>query len=249
MKKVIYLSLVLPLILYSCEDMPRASFSASPGDPAVGEEVWFTNESENATRFEWDFGDGYLSEEVHPIHKYTASGSFQVTLKAWSDNGSYDEAYMTVNVMIPTLLEIQVLEYYQEYPVEGASVILYPTLNDWNNQTNKVNEGFTDANGNVVFADLDNISYYLDVWEATHDNYALKDEDVGFIRTSEIMPHMINRFIAYVDYVDHGKGESRRGSAIIIKKLERVPAAKYQPAPYSDSGDWKALYDRRAGKK
>ena len=37
--------------------------------------------------------------------------------------------------------------------------------------------------GKTVFADLKNIVYYVDVWEENHDNYTLKDEDVGFIRT------------------------------------------------------------------
>mgnify|MGYP007127693433 CR=1 FL=1 len=49
MKKLFYTALILPLILVSCESRPRAYFSANPGDPVVGEEVWFTNESENAS--------------------------------------------------------------------------------------------------------------------------------------------------------------------------------------------------------
>jgi len=249
MKKIIFLSAMLPFILYSCEMSPRAYFSASPGDPVVGEEVWFTNESDNAESFEWDFGDGYISNEVNPIHAFTASGTFTVRLKVWSHNGVSDEASLTVDVMIPTLLEIEVLEYYEEYPVEGASVILYSTLNDWDNETNSVIEGFTDADGKVVFSDLEKIVYYADVWEATHDNYALRDEDVGFIRTAEIIPHKINRFIAYVDYVDHSKGEARRDRTMVIKKIERTADDKKQPAASSDTSGWKTLYNKRAGQK
>jgi hypothetical protein len=248
MKKIIYLSLVLPFILFSCEISPRAYFSASPGDPVVGEEVWFTNESDNAASFEWDFGDGYISNDANPIHKFTASGTFTVVLKVWSESGLTDEASLILDVKIPTLLEIEVLEYYEEYPVEGASVIIYPTLTDWENETNNVNEGFTDVDGKVVFSDLDNLVYYLDVWEETHDNYALKDEDIGFIQTSEIIPNKINRFIAYVDIVDHGKGEGRRDRTIVIKKLERKSADKTQPEASPDINGWQVLYDKRAGK-
>lgn len=249
MKKIIYLSLVLPFILFSCEISPRAYFSASPGDPVVGEEVWFTNESDNAASFEWDFGDGYISNDANPIHKFTASGTFTVVLKVWSESGLTDEASLILDVKIPTLLEIEVLEYYEEYPVEGASVIIYPTLTDWENETNNVNEGFTDVDGKVVFSDLDNLVYYLDVWEETHDNYALKDEDIGFIRTPEIIPNKINRFIAYVDIVDHGKGEGRRDRTIVIKKLERKSADKTQPEASPDTNGWQVLYDKRAGEK
>ena len=249
MKKIIFLAAILPFILFSCEMSPRAYFSASPGDPVVGEEVWFTNESDNAESFEWDFGDGYISNEINPIHVFTASGTFTVRLKVWSHNGVSDEASLTVDVMIPTLLEIEVLEYYEEYPVEGASVILYRTLSDWDNETNSVIEGFTDADGKVVFSDLEKIVYYADVWEATHDNYALRDEDVGFIRTAEIIPHKINRFIAYVDYVDHSKGEARRDRTMVIKKLERKADDKKQPAASSDTSGWQTLYNKRAGQK
>lgn len=249
MKRTIYLTLVLPLLLSSCEMPPRASFSASPGDPVVGEEVWFTNESDNASSFEWDFGDGYISNEVDPIHVFSASGPYEVRLKAWGESGSYDEASMSIDVLIPTLLEIEVLEYYSEYPVKDASVILYPSLSDWDNETNSVNEGITDADGKVVFADLPRNVYYVDVWETTHDNFTLRNEDVGFIQTPEIIPNRINRFIAYVDYVDHGKGAARRDNTMIIKKMERKATEKKQPQPSSDTGDWKTLYNKRAGIK
>jgi hypothetical protein len=249
MKKIIYLSLVLPLILFSCEMSPNAYFSASPGDPVVGEEVWFTNESENVASFEWDFGDGFISNEANPVHRFNSTGTFTVILKVWSGSGLSDEASLSLNVKIPTLLEVEVLEYYDEYPVEGASVVLYPTLTDWENETHSVSEGFTDSDGKTVFAGLDNIVYYLDVWETTHDNYALKAEDLGFIRTSEIIPNKINRFVAYVDYVEHSKGVGKRDVSMVIKKLERKSEDKKQPEASSDTSGWQELYAKRAIKK
>ncbi|MBV6443746.1 MAG: hypothetical protein EPGJADBJ_05532 [Saprospiraceae bacterium] len=36
----------------------------------------------------WDFGDGTGSTERHPVHTYTASGSYQVCLTVSNDNGS-----------------------------------------------------------------------------------------------------------------------------------------------------------------
>jgi len=249
MKKIIYFSLVLPLILISCETSPRAYFSADPGDPVVGEDVWFTNESDNAMSFEWNFGDGYISNEANPVHRFTATGTYTIVLKAWSENGLTDEASLSLEVKIPTLLEIEVLEYYEEYPVEGASVILYPTLNDWDEETNMINEGFTDSDGYAVFSDLEYIVYYVDVWEENHDNYSLRNEDVGFIRTSEIIPNKINRFIAYVDFVDRGKGEMKRDRTMVIKKLERKASGKPQADISDGTAGWEVLYNKRAGKK
>jgi hypothetical protein len=156
---------------------------------------------------------------------------------------------LTLTVIIPTLLEIEVREYYNDYAVPDASVILYPSLTDWDAQTNKVYEGFTDSYGIVVFAGLKNIEYYVDVWEQNHDNYTLKEEDPGFIRTPKILPNKINRFIAWVDYVKHKKGDAKGTREMVIKKLERKAADKRQPAPDSGSQDWQEIYNRRAGKE
>jgi PKD repeat protein len=151
MKRIFYLILIIPIFLISCEITPEALFSVDKPEPEVGEEVFFTNHSFNAERFEWDFGDGSYSEEINPIHIYTGTGSYQVKLKAISESGFSAEAIKVIDVKIPTLLEIEVLEYYDKYPVANASVILYPTLSDWDNERNSITEGFTDANGIVLF--------------------------------------------------------------------------------------------------
>jgi PKD repeat protein len=246
MKRSIYISLVLPLFLFACESLPEASFSTDTSEPEVGHEVIFRNHSRNAEVFEWDFGDGYISNEDNPSHSYIATSTYTVTLTAISKNGLEDKATLTLNVMIPTLLEIEVREYTDDYTVADASVILYPTITDWDDQKNSICEGFTDADGIVVFSDLDPFVYYADVWEQNHDNYTLRDDDIGFVRTPEILPHKINRFIAWVDYTPHAKGAAKRTRSVIIKKLERKAADKTETTYVSTSEDWKVLYNRRA---
>jgi hypothetical protein len=245
MKKIIYLLLFLPLFLISCESSPEAYFSVETAEPEVGREVFFNNESLNAGKFEWDFGDGYISNDANPGHIYTANGLYEVTLTAISKSGLEDKAKLTLDVMIPTLLEIEVREYYDDYAVADASVILYPALADWESQKNMFSEGFTDADGTVVFSGLDPKSYYADVWEQTHDNYTLKKEDVGFIRTAVIIPHKINRFIAWVDYVKHTKGNAKGTREMVIKKLERKVTDKRQPEAGQGSEGWQELYNQR----
>ena len=225
MKNNLYLLIVLPLLLFSCEMIPEASFYANTDTPVVGEAVYFTNESINADRFEWDFGDNTFSEDPNPVHTYNGTGTYMVTLTAFSRSGLSDNAYLEINVLIPTLLEIEVLEFYDLYPVEEASVRLYPTLTDWDSETNMIAEGITDANGKTVFSGLGSFVYYVDVWENNHNNFTLRDEDVGFIRTDQIRPNEINRFVAYVDYVG-GKSDGKRDRSVRIIRKDRIAGEK-----------------------
>lgn len=221
MKRLFYLLFAIPVLLISCEDVPEASFNVDDITPEVGQEVFFTNQSFNSENFEWNFGDGTYSNEPNPVHIYTGTGTFQVELKAVSKSGLTDKAYQTITVLVPTLLEIEVLEWYDKYPVVNASVLLYPTLGDWDSQTHSITEGFTDDEGIVVFSGLGKYVYYVDIWEEHHNNYAIRDYDVSYIRTPEVISNKITRFIAYVDYIPGTKGDGKRDRTVVIKRLER----------------------------
>ncbi len=52
--------------------------------------VLFTNTSEYATSYNWDFGDGTFSSQVNPSHTYTSPGAFEVTLTASNPNGDIE---------------------------------------------------------------------------------------------------------------------------------------------------------------
>lgn len=66
---------------------PVACFSVSNNTPNRNEFVNFTNCSENAGQFEWNFGDGNTSELTSPSHAYSSGGTFTVTLTAKNDEG------------------------------------------------------------------------------------------------------------------------------------------------------------------
>ena len=42
----------------------------------------FKNISSGADRYSWDFGDGALSTEENPVHRYPGSGIYNTTLVA-----------------------------------------------------------------------------------------------------------------------------------------------------------------------
>ena len=248
MKKIFYIVLALSLLLISCEKAPVSSFSTDTNEPEVGKPVFFNNNSQNSERFEWDFGDGYVSSERDPAHTFTSTGSYEVTLTAISKNRQTDKSSLTLNVLVPTLLVIEVREYYSGDLIPNASIILYPTLDDWDAQTNKIDEGFTDDNGVAVFSGLDAFIYYVDVLEATHDNYTLRNEDFGFVQTPTISAHQITFFTAWVDVATHTKGATGGSRDLVINKLERKAIDKPWIF-YTGTETWQELYNRSVKKQ
>lgn len=99
MKKTIFPGAALALLIgaFGCTPSPVADFEYSPpGQPApVG--ISFTNKSQNAERYEWDFGDGQSSAEENPSHTYQIFGRVLVQLKAFQgEDISIDSAYIDI---------------------------------------------------------------------------------------------------------------------------------------------------------
>lgn len=44
--------------------------------------VYFSNQTQNAETFLWDFGDGNISMEKEPVHVYSSAGNYAITLTA-----------------------------------------------------------------------------------------------------------------------------------------------------------------------
>lgn len=247
MKRLTSILLFLTLILSSCHKAPEAQFSTDNANTEVGQTVYFNNNSHYGDRYDWDFGDGFVSSERSPAHTFDATGSFEVVLTVTSKNGDTDEASLVVNVTVPTFLVVEVREFFSNDLVPNASIILYPTLTDWDNQTNSVMEAFSDANGVAVFAHLDPFVFYADVWETTHDNYQLRSEDVGWVRTPEVLAHQITQFLALVDIADHSSGVKGDRKFVIKKLIRKADDGPRLPA-YPGNSDWRELLKRSVGK-
>lgn len=75
------------------EDQPVSDFQFTRN----GYEITFENDSEGATSYNWDFGDGENSNEEDPVHTYRADGMYEVTLVVSNGCGS-DTIRKNVNI-------------------------------------------------------------------------------------------------------------------------------------------------------
>ncbi|MBN1597738.1 MAG: PKD domain-containing protein [Bacteroidales bacterium] len=203
MKRLFTITILSIIILVGCETYPYADFSVNYRIVTTYEVIQFYNRSDNAVSYRWNFDDGIVSTERNPVHSYTHKGIYEVSLTVYSSDGNRDIAYMTIEVY-DEVLEITVAEwnpsYVINYIVPGASVRLYPSLGDWDNETNLVVEGFTDSYGVVLFTGLLPQRYYVDVWHEYYDNWLLREDDPGFVTTQPLNVDQYNTFIAWVDY-------------------------------------------------
>lgn len=241
MKRLITILPILALLLAGCHKEPFADAIITPNPAYVGEDISFTNVSVNAESFEWNLGDGTISTAFNVTHFYDDPGTYLVSLTAFGRKGGVSTATFEVDV-IGSQLKVIVKEYWDEYVVPNASVILYPTLQDWIDETNPVEERFTNAVGECIFTGLSNQKYYVDVWEQNHDNYTLASEDVGFIETQLLEPGYDHTFIAYVDYYETTakKSTSRSGQKEMMMKEEgTVQSRELKPNRFSTPAEKK----------
>lgn len=85
---------------------PIPNFNASDTAGCFPLPVKFTDASlagsGTITSWQWDFGDGTVSTLQHPVHVYTASGNYSVTLKVTNSNGCVKILSRTQHIKITT---------------------------------------------------------------------------------------------------------------------------------------------------
>ncbi|MEO5570075.1 MAG: PKD domain-containing protein [Bacteroidia bacterium] len=82
---------------------PVADFMSNPAFGSPPLMVSFLNTSTGATTYQWTFGDGGSGNGTSPMHTYSDTGVYAVTLVAINSYNCRDTAYGNINVLIPYL--------------------------------------------------------------------------------------------------------------------------------------------------
>ena len=86
--------------------IPTASFSYNPNPPQENTYTNFINQSIDATKYTWNFGDGDTSAEVNPTHIFPATATYNVCLNAANDAGCSDDTCIDVRSLIRPLVDV-----------------------------------------------------------------------------------------------------------------------------------------------
>lgn len=78
--------LALACVAFCSCSAPKAAFTINEYSKSAPSTVSFTNVSQKATEYMWDFGDGKTSGENQPSHRYSLSGKYTISLTAKHKN-------------------------------------------------------------------------------------------------------------------------------------------------------------------
>ena len=139
---------------------PMASYSAISFIQQSFVPIQFTNLSQDAVYYTWDFGDATISHNENPIHSYSGPGIYSVTLSAYADS--------TVNICADTLVYQMLIEPTNSVTPSQvfSKVHSYPnpSYENFNIDLGKIVKGgtytITDAIGRIIRTNIiDNLQY------------------------------------------------------------------------------------------
>lgn len=124
-KRLFPFFLVTLILMVGCQKDPynfndlaetvKSYFTTSDTNFDMGDEIRFTNASENAESYSWDFGDGTTSTEKDAVKTYATAGNFTVTLKAVGPGGTGSYSSQ-LTIIDPSLIEENYKDlYFLEY--------------------------------------------------------------------------------------------------------------------------------------
>jgi PKD repeat protein len=82
---------------------PLSAFYLTENIDGIPGKIQLNNESEGASSFIWDFGNGYTSEEENPIVTYSQDGTYIIMLITSNEFNCYDTTYLKYEMIFKGL--------------------------------------------------------------------------------------------------------------------------------------------------
>jgi PKD repeat protein len=132
---------------------PKTDFTSSV--TCLGETTYFaditpTNPYEPIISWQWDFGDGNISNISNPVHNYDSAKTYFVTLTVQSINGCYGQITKPI-----TVNAIPIADFEPDKACAGT----YIQFNDLSTVNNDVISKWVWSNGNNIFSVVQNPNY------------------------------------------------------------------------------------------
>ncbi len=134
----IYLFALCIILLNSCTSR-FVKFTSESIQIKLPSKAIFNNLSEDADRFEWDFGDGSKSSEKNPKHLYSKSGIYQVNLKSFKGKNmqSFQQKIEVLPpdgcyIVIETPLGNMIAKLYDQTPLHRDNFVKHAELGFYN---------------------------------------------------------------------------------------------------------------------
>jgi PKD repeat protein len=132
--------------------LPQPTFDFNPTEGVAPLDVFFNNQTTGNNTFVWDFGDSVQSTLINPIHQYSDTGLFQISLLATSSYGCKSK------------YTDQILVYYPRLDVSAIGFDLQTTGNFTKITGQFKNEGTIEINHLELYARIADGSYIKEDW-------------------------------------------------------------------------------------
>jgi len=160
-----FIFIFLLCVLWACGNKkPSAGYTAVPDKVKLGQEIIFTDNSSNANRYLWKFGDG-IERNDSRMQKYAYSkpGNYTTALTVWNKKEK-DEASTTKSITVEAPTKNDILGVWYYYFVQDVK--------QWETFTDK-STAINEARTNQVYA-FDRMDYFAgdaDTFSLNINNY------------------------------------------------------------------------------
>jgi len=168
-------------VIVTVDPSPTADFS-SVVNPAENGDVTFTNASNDATSYSWDFGDGNgTSTDPNPVYTYAVSGTYFVTLTSTNLECGDNIVVKQVTVNNNTLgLEENTIQIVGTYPNPFTNQINVKLSSSFNG--NSIDVALYDINGKLIRTSIEeNHNGYISI-----DNIKSLTSGTYFVRIKDL---------------------------------------------------------------